>query len=269
MFVLVLLLPALVFASGFLFFKRSGYEEILEEIEKARIVYLGEAHTHKELHRFQLKVVEDLVNRGHEVILLMEAFQQPFQDAIDDYLNCESDEEEFLERTEYRKRWRFDPELYAPLWRFSKERNIRLFALNVPNELKEEVKEKGLEWVISRYLPPEIAPLSEKHREFLEWAMKQHKDVDRKKFIDVQLMWDSGMAYRIAKLAAGNPKAKLIVIVGRGHVWRGYGIPERVNHLLGEVPQAVLYVSDDEIYFLFSKDFSRDTSSANSSTEPN
>ncbi|HHJ63576.1 MAG TPA: hypothetical protein ENJ61_01580 [Aquifex aeolicus] len=269
MFVLMLLLPLLTFGSSFVFFKRSGYEEILEEIEKARIVYLGEAHTHEEFHRFQLRVLRDLADRGYRLILLMEAFQQPFQDVIDAYVNCEISEEEFLEGTEYRKRWRFDPELYAPLWRFSKERNIPLFALNVPTELKEEVKEKGLEWVISRYLPPEIVPLNEKHREFLEWVMKQHRDIDEKKFIDVQLMWDNGMAYRIAKLAAGNPEAKLIVIVGRGHVWRGHGIPERVNYLLGEVPQAVLYVSDDEIYFLFSKDFSRETSSTNSSTEPN
>jgi len=232
MSVLILLVPVLVFGNGFIFFKRSGYEEIFREIEKARIVYLGEAHTHREFHDFQLKVIRDLVDRGHEIILLMEAFQQPFQDVIDEYVSCEIDEEEFLERTEYRKRWRFDSDLYASLWRFSKERNLPLFALNVPTELREEVKEKGLEWVISRYLPPDIAPLNDKYREFLEWVMKQHRDVDEKEFIDVQLMWDSGMAYRIAKLAAGNPNAKLVVIVGRGHVWRGYGIPEQVNYLL-------------------------------------
>ncbi len=269
MLLLFLLVPAVVLGNSFLFFKRTGYEDIFREIEKARIVYLGEAHTHREFHEFQLRVVKDLVEKGYEVILLMEAFQQPFQDAIDEYLNCEVDEEELLERTEYKKRWRFDPELYAPLWRFSKERGLPIFALNVPTELKEEVKEKGLELVVSRYLPPEIVPFQDKHREFLEWVMRQHTDVDEKEFMDVQLMWDNGMAYRIAKIAAGNPQAKLVVIVGRGHVWRGFGIPERVNHLLGEVPQAVLYVSDDEIYFLFSKDFSSETSSTNSITEPN
>ncbi len=269
MFFVLIFFPLLIFGNNFVFFKRSAYEEIFKEIEKARVIYLGEAHTHKEFHRFQVRVIRELVRKGYKVIILMEAFQQPFQDVIDEYLNCEIGEEEFLERTEYKKRWRFDKELYAPLWRLSKELSIPLFALNVPTELKQEVKDKGLENVISRYLPPEIVPFEERHEEFLRWVLEQHGDVDEKKFFDVQLMWDNGMAYRIAKLAVGNPNAKLVVIVGRGHVWRGYGIPERVNHLLGDIPQAVLYVNEDEIYFLFSKDFSSEISSTNSNSDPN
>ncbi len=269
MFGLLLLFPLALFGGDFLFFKKTSYEDIFRDIEGARIVYLGEVHNRKNIHELQLKILRDLSNRGYRIIILMEAFQQQFQEVLDEYTSCEIDEEEMLARTEYRRRWKFNPDLYAPIWRFAKERGIKLFALNVPSELIKEVRRKGLDNVKSRYLPPKILPLREKHKELLREAMGKHEGASEKRFFDVQLTWDSGMAYRIAKLALVYPKSKLVVIVGSGHVWRGFGIPERVNHLIGSVPQAVLYVEEDEVYFLFSKDFSRESSSTNSKREPN
>ena len=267
---MLLLLPLLAFPSDFLFFKRTSYEEILEGMKEARIIYLGEIHDREEVHQLQLRIIRDLHEEGFELVILMEAFQQQFQDALDEYVDCRITEEEMLSRTEYRKRWRFDPELYAPIWRFAKEKAIPLFALNVPSELLREVREKGLDQVRSRYLPPKILPIRERHREFLRKALEEHEGkVDEERFFTVQQVWDSGMAYRVAKEALAHPDKKLVVIVGSGHVWRGFGIPERVNYLIGEIPQAVLYVDEDEVYFLFSKDFSRESSSTNSSSDPN
>lgn len=238
-------------------------------MERSRIIYLGEIHNRKDVHDLQLRIIKDLSERGHDLLILMEAFQQPFQDALDEYVNGEIEEKEMLRRTEYRRRWRFDPELYAPIWRFAREREIPIYALNVPTELLREVRERGLENIKSRYLPRRIMPIREKHRQFLEKALGKHKNSDAKTFFDIQLTWDTGMAYRVVKLALGNPEKKLVVIVGSGHVWRGYGIPERVNFLIGEISQSVLYVDKDEVYFLFSKDFSKDSSSTNSKSDPN
>ncbi|MDQ7038687.1 MAG: ChaN family lipoprotein [Aquificota bacterium] len=267
--VFALLLTGFVFAGEFIFFKRTTLDEIITHMERARVIYLGEVHDSEEAHRLQLYVIRTLVERGHRIIIAMEMFQQQFQEYLDDYVEGIIDEEEMLGLTEYRERWRFDPELYAPIWRFARENRIRLFALNIPSELIREVREKGIENVKSGYLPPRIVLTTKEYEEFLRKAMEKHQGVDEKRFFDVQLAWDNGMAYRIAKLLAGNPDHKIVVLVGSGHVWRGYGIPERVNHFLGEVPQAVLYMDGDEAYFLFSKDFSRETSSANSMSEPN
>jgi len=267
--VLLILLPIIAFASNFLFFKETEYEDILKDMERSRIIYLGEIHDRKDVHELQLRIIRDLYERRHDLLILMEAFQQPFQDALDEYVNGEIGEEDMLSRTEYRKRWRFDPELYAPIWRFAREKGIPLYALNVPTELLREVRKRGIENIKSHYLPRRIMPIREKHRRFLEKALGEHRDIDTKTFFDIQLTWDMGMAYRIAKLTLGNPEKKLVVIVGSGHVWRGYGIPERVNFLIGGISQSVLYVEEDEVYFLFSKDFSKDSSSTNSRREPN
>lgn len=265
-----LLIPFLAFSVDFILFKRVEKEEIISDMERARVIYLGEIHDRKDIKEFQLRVLEDLWERGHRLILLMEAFQQPFQEALDEYINGEIEEQEMLERTEYRKRWGFNSELYAPLWRFAKRNGIKLFALNVPSELLKEVRKKGLEGVKSRYLPKKRMPLRKEHREFLLRALREHPgDIDEERFLSVQMAWDMGMAYRIAKLALAYPDHKLVVIVGGGHVWKGYGIPERVNFLIGELSQAVLYLREDRAYFLFSKDFSKESSSANSSNDPN
>ena len=269
MVLLLLLISSLAFPLEFTYFKGSSYREILSYMERSRIVYLGEIHDRKDVHELQLKVLRDLYRKGYPLIILMEAFQQPFQDALDEYINCEIDEEEMLIKTEYMTRWRFNPELYAPLWRFAKEHNIKLFALNVPTELIKEVREKKLEDVKSKYIPSRIMPFHDKHKEFLQKALEQHKGSDKQRFFRVQLLWDMGMAYKIVKTALAYPEHKLVIVVGSGHVRRGYGIPERVNFLMGRISQSVLWIEEDKVYFLFSKDFSKESSSTNSKREPN
>lgn len=269
MILFLILVPLIVFGQGFVFFEGSSYDAFIEKAERARVVYLGEVHDREDVHEFQMRVIRDLHGKGHDLVILMEAFQQQFQDEIDLYLEGEIDEEEFLRRTEYHKRWRFDKNLYAPIWRFARERGIKLFALNVSSELLREVREKGLGEIKSRYLPLRIMPFRERHREFLLEAMGDHRDKVKKTFFDIQLAWDMGMAYKVAKTTLAFPESIVVVIVGSGHVWRGYGIPERVNFLIGELPQLVSYVDEDEIYFLFSRDFSRESSSANSIRDPN
>ena len=265
----LLLLASFAFPSNFIYFKDSSYKEMLSYMERARVVYLGEIHDRKDVHELQLRVLRDLYRRGHHLILLMESFQQPFQDALDEYVNCEIDEKEMLARTEYMIRWRFDPQLYAPLWRFAKKHNIKLIALNVPTELIKEVRKKKLEDVKSRYIPSKIMPFHDKHKEFLRKVLEGHRSSDEERFFRVQLLWDMGMAYKVAKTALAFPDHKLVVIVGSGHVKRGYGIPERVNFLMGKISQAVIWVEGDRVYFLFSKDFSKESSSTNSKSEPN
>jgi uncharacterized iron-regulated protein len=264
----LLMAVGVLFGGDLVFFKRTTLEEILPDMEKARVIYLGEVHDSREAHDLQLRIIRTLADRGHRFVIAMEMFQQQFQEYLDDYVEGILEEEEMLRLTEYRERWGFDPDLYAPIWRFARERGIRIFALNIPSELVRDIKERGIENVKSGYLPPRIVLFSDRYEEFLREALRRHEGVEEKSFFDVQLAWDNGMAYRIAKILVAHPDHKVVVIVGSGHVWRGYGIPERVNHLLGEVPQAVLYMDGDEVYFLFSKDFSRETSSASSTSDP-
>ncbi len=251
------------------FFRESSFEEIMDKVKSSKVIYLGETHTSKRDHELQLRVLQALKDSGVDFVLLMEAFQIPFQEHIDDYINCWIGEREMIELTEYKRRWRFDTKLYSPLWRFAKENSVPLYALNIPSELLREVRKKGLENVISNYLPPKAVRPNKEYEDFLIDMLGKHKkDIDRNRFLEIQTAWDNGMAYRILKIMLAHPDKKLVVIVGKGHLFKGYGIPYVLSKWSG-VSQSVLYSTEEGFYFLFSIDFSKESSSDTSMREPN
>ena len=267
MFIALLFMPLVVYGN-YLFWEGSGYDRFLKLAYMADIIYLGEVHDSEEVHELQIRLIRDLYFRGFDLLILMEQFQQPYQEFLDQYIEGEISEEEMLKGTRYSELWGYDPELYAGLWRFARVAKIPLYALNIPSSVLIDVRRKGIFNVKSGYLPPFIVDFSCEHRRYLEEIFRDHPGSHDRLF-DIQLAWDNGMAYRVAKLFAGNPAKKVVVIVGSGHVWRGYGIPERVSRFLGDVRQLVLFTENGNFYFLFSRDFSRENSSANSIVEPN
>lgn len=267
----LLLLVSLAFPSEWLFFKEVSFQNLIKELLRYQVIYLGEVHINKEIHEIQLRIIKELYKRDKKLIIAMEAFQQPFQEALDLYVEGEISEGEMLKRTEYKKRWRFDTKLYSPIWRFAERHGIKIVALNIPDELRKEIREKGLEKVKSPLLPPKVIYPPKEYEKFLEKSLGEHKKkINWKRFLDVQTAWDNGMAYRLLKVLLLYPEHRIVVIVGKGHLYRGYGIPYVLQKLYPEVRQAVLYPDEEQrFYFLFSKDFSKEYSSANSIRLPN
>lgn len=96
------------------------YVSIAEELktnswDKYQVIFLPEEHTSKEDHKFQLEVIRFFHSKGHKILIAMEMFQQPFQSVLDQYISCQIEEEEMLKRTEYKKRWGYDPALYRDI----------------------------------------------------------------------------------------------------------------------------------------------------------
>jgi len=267
----ILLFVSLIFPSEWLFFKEVSFESLINELLNYQVIYLGETHDNKEIHELQLRIIEELYKRDKNLLIAMEAFQQPFQEALDLYVSGEISEEEMLQRTEYKKRWGFDPELYSPIWRFAAKNGIKVIALNIPEELRKEVREKGIKNVKSPLLPPKVIYPPEEYERFLRKSLREHeKNIDWKAFLEVQSAWDNGMAYKILKTLLLYPEHRVVVIVGKGHLYRGYGIPYVLKSLHPQVKQAILYPDEEErFYFLFSKDFSKEYSSKNSTKLPN
>lgn len=267
----ILLFVSLIFPSEWLFFKEVAFESLISELLNYQVIYLGETHDNKEIHKLQLRIIEELYKRDKNLVIAMEAFQQPFQEALDLYVSGEISEEEMLRRTEYKRRWGFDPELYSPIWRFAAKNRIKVIALNIPDELRKEIREKGIKNVKSPLLPPKIIYPPEEYERFLKKSLREHKkNVDWRVFLEVQSAWDNGMAYKILKTLLLYPEHRVVVIVGKGHLYRGYGIPYVLKSLHPQVKQAILYPDEEErFYFLFSKDFSKEYSSTNSIKLPN
>jgi uncharacterized iron-regulated protein len=218
---------------------------LIDRIADRKVIFVGESHDRYEDHLNQLAVIEGLHAQGKSLAIGMEFFQQPYQDAIDAYIAGEINEAEFLRRTEYFDRWRFDYRLYRPILRFAREKGIPVIALNLEAELTRRVGEVGIEGLTEEErarIPVEIDRGDPTYRGRIEAVFAMHpseREQDVEHFIEVQLLWDEGMADRAARYLTAHPDRTLVVLAGSGHVEYGQGIPNRLKRRM-DVPTVTI-----------------------------
>ncbi|TAG95529.1 MAG: hypothetical protein EAZ09_07610 [Oscillatoriales cyanobacterium] len=219
-------------------------QEILQQLVKARIVYLGETHDSIEDHQAQLAIIQEMQRQNRKIAIALEMFQRPFQGVLDQYLAGKITEEQLIEQTEYNQRWRFPWEYYAPIVRFAALNKLRILALNTPTEVTIKVATQGLESLTDNektHIPPlsEIRSDNAAYRQMLLEVYQQHQKAAQgnstafERFLQAQVLWDETMAEKIAEFVKAHPDYQVVVLAGQGHLVYGYGIPSRVERRLG------------------------------------
>lgn len=217
----------------------SDMKQLIEKLASKRVIFVGETHDRFEDHLNQLAVVDGLHNLEKDFAIGMEFFQQPFQPHLDAYVAGEISERELLRRTEYFERWRFDYRLYRPILSYAREHGIPLVALNLEREITEKVGDGGIDSLSEEErarIPAEIDREDERYRQRVKAVFEHHPMAEEKNFehfLDVQLLWDEGMAERAAAYLREHPEKSMVVLAGSGHLEYGQGIPKR---LLRRVP---------------------------------
>jgi uncharacterized iron-regulated protein len=232
---------------------------LIDKLADRRVVFVGESHDRYEDHLNQLAMIQGLLARGKDLVIGMEFFQQPYQQALDDYVAGRITEAELLRRTDYFERWRFDYRLYRPILRLARQHGIPVIALNLEREITEAVGDGGLEALDPTQLariPAEIdrndaAYLARVRAVFDSHPQVRGKDGDGDKddpeaaqkrferFLAVQLLWDEGMAERAARYLAEHPTKTMVLLAGAGHLEYGQGIPKRLQRRM-QVPAAIV-----------------------------
>ncbi|KAB8330689.1 ChaN family lipoprotein [Scytonema tolypothrichoides VB-61278] len=237
-----------------------SFPQIILEIKKVNIVYLGEVHDNSEDHKKQLDIIQELYNQNPKIAIAMEMFQRPYQGVVNQYLAGRLTEEELVKKSEYEKRWGFPWENYAPILKFAKEKQLSVIALNTPSEISRKVAQQGLEGLTlseQKLIPPlsEIKTDNEEYRQSLQSVFQQHQaanhanSADVENFFQAQVLWDETMAEGIAKFVKSHPNYQVIVLAGRGHIIYGYGIPDRVARRLKNdkfIQRSILLSRPDE-----------------------
>jgi aminopeptidase N len=242
--------------------KAMHLDEIIAQIYKKPVIYIGERHGNYEDHKIQLKVIMGLHEKGRKFAVGMEMFQRPFQKAINDYLDGAINEKQFLKSTEYFKRWQFDYNLYREIIEFAKAKNIPIVALNQWSEITKKVAEEGLDgldFLEKREIPEGMDMADEEYRSLLGSVFKshrQHQSRDFDYFYESQLLWDETMAHTADEFLKKNPDRQMVVLAGVGHIMHGYGIPKRVFRLNGKdfvtlIPSTATPNEDIADYVLF------------------
>lgn len=217
---------------------------ILPRLKSARVVFVGEIHDRNDHHRNQLSIIHHLHRVHGKIAVGLEQFQQPAQATLDRYISGEIDESTMLSESGYFERWRFDYRLYAPILRYAQAHQLPLIALNLPSELTGAVSRTGIAGLSpeQRGQLPEIDRSDIAYRQRLEQIFSHHPQTpnrDPNRFLEVQLLWDEGMAERAARFLREHPEHVLVVLAGNGHVAYRGGIPDRLRRRLA-LPYAVV-----------------------------
>lgn len=212
--------------------------QLVAKLAGERVVYVGETHTALADHQVQLEVLRAMAAQPGELAVGVEWFQHPFQPVLDDYLAGRIDEAEFLRRSEYYERWRFDYRLYRPIMQFARDNGIPVLALNAPRELTRAISNVGIEGLDVEQradLPDgydfDDGAYAEKLRQI--FLLHAGGSGDFQRFLEVQLTWDERMAQGAAEYLKGSPERRILVLAGRGHIAGRSGIPNRVTRRTG------------------------------------
>ncbi len=218
-----------------------SFDEIVSELAKNRVIYLGETHDSLPDHLLQLRIIQALHNRGVKLAVAMEMFPGSSQDALDEYVldkKSSMTEAEFLRASHWFKVWRYDWRLFRPIFNFLRENTIPVYGINIERKIVSSVfaagNTDGLTPEQRKSIAPERDLLVEGYKERLQEVYGFHVQAPQGKekkisgFIQSQALWDESMAANIADILANNPKTTMLVITGSQHSRKDSGIPPRV-----------------------------------------
>lgn len=175
----------------------------------------------------------------------VEYFSIVQQKAIDDYMFGDGKPKlaDLRRATDWDEIWKYDWQLYAPLFRYCQLTETRLLGLNVPLAASTMVSRSGWQnapsWLTSAL--PELDLSKQRHRRRFEdmltkpledavsgWPLplegfRPRADLDN--MYDAQTLWDEYMAKSCFKYLDTN-SGRLVVCAGLNHVWRD-AMPER------------------------------------------
>ena len=216
-------------------------EELFREIAEARIVYVGETHTSTEDHRIQEAVLTGLLEKKKSVTVALEMLPREAQQALDRFLSGATTEEEFLKESDWQGVWGYPFQLYRPIFTRAREEHLRMLALNALPSVVRQIARQGVASLSPSdrgRIAAEFLMNSPRHRAVIREQFEQHEADSLKNFdmfYEAQLAWEETMAETLAKALPSLSRDEVIlVLVGKGHVSHGLGVPflasKRLEH---------------------------------------
>jgi len=240
-----------------------SFSELITNLERHEIVYLGEEH-HNPYHiEAALKVLNQLVADGIEPAIGMEMFGWDGQQALDGYVaTSQPATNEFLEQVRWKQNWGGAFEDYAPLVTFAQDRHLSVRAMNPPKPLVRRVVKLGLDQARQE---PEWAPWGILQEEIVDDPAYRERIVDQlrrchggseehfRTMYEASMVRDEGMARTLAitreefRRENGGPRRMIVSYTGGGHVQYNLPVPRRVARRLGgDVKQTTIYMMSFE-----------------------
>jgi uncharacterized iron-regulated protein len=224
------------------------FEVMIDDLQKADIVFIGETHARERDHRAELDIIKALYEKGVRPGIGLEMFRAESQNILDGWTNGTLDQHTFIRS--YYNNWLIPWPFYRDIFLYAREKKIPMVGLNVPDKIAQKVAAKGFSSLSSEELaklPPAIScDVDPGYMEFIEKAYRAHgaKKENFVFFCEAQMLWDKAMAWHLVNYMKKTPGKKMVVIAGMGHSWKR-GMPERVRTSAEYTFKVVLPAPDD------------------------
>lgn len=207
-----------------------SFEDMMNDLAKVRIIFIGELHDSDAHHRAQLQVIHQLNEMGIDVAIGLEMFQASDQWALDLWSGGELAVDQFMPI--YNQNWSMWP-VYSSIFRYARDNEIPMVGLNLDREITGMIASNGFAALppsVAEGLPPIRCDISVEYQEYLRKALGGHGGHGQMfmHFCEAQVAWDTFMAWNLNKYLEENPTKVIVTLAGSGHSWR-FGIPEQID----------------------------------------
>lgn len=218
----------------------------VRRLAQADVVLLGELHATTSHHAWHAAAIATLASDSRPLVIGIEALPREAQGALDAFVAGEIDEAQFLEQARWSANWGFPFELYRPVFALARAQRIPLAALNIERRWTRMVAREGFDAAAAQAGFPVGRPLDAPvaYVESLATHFAGHGGIATGKqaanFVAAQLVWDRAMAEKIADIRKKQPQARVVALMGLGHVEHGWGVAHQLGDLgAGAVASAI------------------------------
>ena len=212
-----------------------SFAEMLEDVQRADFIFVGETHDNMEHHQLQLKVIEGLHARNLPLAVGLEIFWAGNQPALNRWSTGKMDMEDFIRL--YYRNWGMPWPLYRDILLYLKQEDIPLVGLNIPRSITRKVAKSGASSLTVEELaqiPPGLScDVSPAYRQYIQDIFTEHAGGEEKafqNFCEAQILWDKAMAWHLVRYRKENPGISTVVLCGMVHALKR-GIPFRVKEM--------------------------------------
>lgn len=206
--------------------------EFWTPIVDADVVYIGETHTSRRDHEYELELIRALIRKQIHFAIGWEMFERTQQSDLNRFDEGRLSMADLFTRTGFEKSWATYSPLYAKILETTVHANLANIGLNAPPALAHKrATGEPLSLSQKKQVPTEFRIPVGAYRHFVR-LMGEHpgmKPGNLHRFFAAQNVWDETMAKAILEFQRKNPNTKLLVLTGRGHVQDGFGVPNYVH----------------------------------------
>lgn len=225
---------------------------LLDDLAKAGVVYVGEAHTIKRHHAVQLELLQALFARGVPLVLCLEQLEARDQPTVDRYNRREIDFDTLAREIDWTKKWSNYPD-YRELCEFARQHRIPVRALNAPAAVIRAVSRGGglakLPAEQRAQLPESVHLDDPLYERLMQFELAVHMAVDPAKLrpmFEAQAARDEAMAAGVvaARRAEGAALRTAFVVLGAGHARYGLGTADRVRRREPGIVERIVLITE-------------------------